>query len=385
MLVEIEAVAVSADRSLSPHANGESIRTMRWLRRLPIDLYLIALLATLLLATLLPARGAGATVAGHASTIAVGLLFFLYGARLAPREAWTGARHWRLHLLVLLTTFGLFPLLVLAASVLRPAILPGPLYSGLLFLGVVPSTVQSAIAFTSMARGNVPATVFSATFSNLAGVIVTPVLAAVMLTGTGTGTSTGEVGLSAGSIAKIVITLLLPFALGQALRPWIGDLVKRHSRILGPIDRGSILIVVYTAFSAGIVAGIWRQVSPWRILALVAVLAALLAVVLLLTGFVAARLGFSREDRVTIAFCGSNKSIATGLPMAAVLFSPHTVAIVVLPLMLYHQLQLVVCAILARRWGAAAQAATPAEEPSGADLATGEPPRREESRLLPGR
>ncbi|MBO4207707.1 bile acid:sodium symporter [Micromonospora echinofusca] len=305
------------------------------------------MLATVLVATVLPARGVGATVASTATTVAVAVLFFLYGARIAPREAWAGARHWRLHVLVMLSTFALFPLLAFAAQLLRPAVLTPELYQGLVFLCVVPSTVQSSIAFTSIAGGNVPAAIFTASLSNVAGVVLTPLLAALMLTGTGTMT------FSPAAIGEIVLQLVVPFAAGQALRPWIGAWMQRRRRVLGLVDRGSILLVVYTAFSAGVVAGIWHRISTGRLLALAAVLAVLLTVVLVATALAGRLLGFSWPDRITAIFCGSKKSMATGLPMAAVLFSPQVVGLIVLPLMLFHQLQLIVCAALARRWGAA--------------------------------
>lgn len=305
-------------------------------------------MATVGVAALLPARGAAATVAGTATAVAIGLLFFLYGARIAPRTAWAGARHWRLHVLVLLSTFALFPLLALGARVLEPAVLTPALYQGLVFLSVVPSTVQSSIAFTSIAHGNVPAAIFSASFSNIAGVVLTPLLAAALLG--------GAVGFSAGSIGEIMLQLVLPFALGQAARPWIGGWIDRRRGVLGYADRGAILLVVYTAFSAGVVAGVWHQVSVGRLLVLLGVLVVLLVVVLLLTGWSARLLGFARPDRVTVVFCGSKKSMATGLPMAAVLFTQQTVGLMVLPLMLFHQIQLIVCAVLARWWSTRAGA-----------------------------
>lgn len=321
---------------------------MRWPKWTFLDPFVALLLATVLVATLLPARGAVAGIASRATMVAVALLFFLYGARISPRDAWAGARHWRLHALVLLSTFALFPLLGLAARVLQPQVLTATLYQGLVFLCVVPSTVQSSIAFTSIAHGNVPAAVFSASFSNLAGVLITPLLATALLTGA------GAVTFSAASIIDIMLQLLVPFAVGQAVRPWIGRWMRRHRRLLGLVDRGSVLLVVYTAFSAGMVAGIWHQVSAGQLLALLAVLVVLLALVLVLTGLAGRLLGFAWPDRVTAVFCGSKKSMATGLPMAAVLFHPRNVGLMVLPLMLFHQIQLIVCAAMARRWGARA-------------------------------
>ncbi len=309
--------------------------------RLPLDPYVLALLSTVGLAALLPARGPAATLADGASTAAVALLFFLYGARLSTREALDGLRHWRLHLTVLASTFVLFPLLGLAARGLVPGLLTAPLYSGLLFLCLVPSTVQSSIAFTSIARGNVPAAICAGSFSSLAGIVLTPLLAAALLGGRAG-------GFSLDSLLKITLQLLLPFLLGQALRPRVGGFLVRHKQVLGRVDRGSILLVVYAAFSAGVVAGIWHRVSLPRLAALMVVEAVLLAVMLLATWYGAARLGFGREDRIAIQFAGSKKSLAAGLPMASVLFGTHA-ALAVLPLMLFHQMQLMVCAVIARR------------------------------------
>ncbi|MER7823394.1 bile acid:sodium symporter family protein [Streptomyces sp. NPDC096097] len=309
--------------------------------RLPLDPYVLALLATVGLAALLPARGPAATIADLASTGAVALLFFLYGARLSTREALDGLRHWRLHLIVLACTFVLFPLLGLAARGLVPGLLTAPLHAGLLFLCLVPSTVQSSIAFTSIARGNVPAAICAGSFSSLAGIVLTPLLAAGLLGG-------DAGGFSLDSLLKITLQLLLPFLLGQVLRPWVGGFLVRHKQVLGYVDRGSILLVVHAAFSAGVVAGIWHQVSLPTLAALMAVEAVLLAVMLLATWYGAARLGFDRADRIAIQFAGSKKSLAAGLPMASVLFGTHA-ALAVLPLMLFHQMQLMVCAVIARR------------------------------------
>lgn len=311
---------------------------------LPVDGYLLALVGTVALAALLPARGPAAAVSEGTSTGAVTLLFFLYGARLSTREAMTGLRHWRLHLTVLACTFVLFPVLGLAARGLVPYVLPPALYTGLLFLCLVPSTIQSSIAFTSLARGNVAAAICAGSFSSLVGLVVTPLLAVLVLHGDGG-------GFSADALLSIVCRLLLPFVAGQLLRRWIGGFLTRHRKLLGLVDRGSILLVVYTAFSAGMVEGIWHQVSGLRLLCLLGVEAVLLAVMLIATSYGAKRLGFPREDRIAITFAGSKKSLAAGLPMAGVLFGAQA-GLAVLPLMLFHQMQLMVCAVLAKRFAA---------------------------------
>lgn len=308
---------------------------------LPIDPYVVALLATVGLATVLPASGTAATVVDGASKAAIALLFFLYGARLSTREALDGLKHWRLHVTVLACTFVVFPLLGLAAGGLVPTVLSPSLYSGLLFLCLVPSTIQSSIAFTSIARGNVPAAICAGSFSSLAGIVLTPLLAAALL-GNGVG------GFSTDSLVKIVLQLLVPFVAGQLLRRWVGGFLVRHKKVLGRVDRGSILLVVYTAFSAGMTQGVWHLVTPARLGMLVAVEAVLLGVMLSLTWYGAKRLGFGREDRIAIQFAGSKKSLAAGLPMASVLFGAQA-SLAVLPLMLFHQMQLMVCAVIAKR------------------------------------
>ncbi|QCD59363.1 bile acid:sodium symporter [Streptomyces hawaiiensis] len=330
------------------------MKRLHWPSWMPIDPYILLLLGTVGLAALVPARGSAADVASGASTAAVALLFFLYGARLSTREALDGLRHWRLHATVLACTFLVFPLLGLAARGLVPVILTHPLYQGLLFLTLVPSTVQSSIAFTSMARGNVPAAICAGSFSSLVGIIATPLLAASLLGSSG--------GFSADSLLKIVLQLLVPFLAGQLLRRWIGGFVTRHKQVLGLVDRGSILLVVYTAFSAGMVQGIWHQVSPARLGGLFVVEAVILAVMLLLTWYGGKALRFGRADRIAIQFAGSKKSLAAGLPMASVLFGAQA-ALAVLPLMLFHQTQLIVCAVIAKRRAREAASEVTAPQP----------------------
>lgn len=331
-------------------------RTLTLPSWLPVDAYILALVGTVVLAALLPARSTAADVAGGASTGAVALLFFLYGARLSTAEALDGLKHWRLHLTVLACTFLVFPLLGLASKGLVPFVLTPELQAGFLFLCLVPSTIQSSIAFTSIARGNVPAAICAGSFSSLTGIFLTPLLAALLL-----GSAGG--GFSADSLLKIVLQLLVPFLAGQLLRRWVGGFLTRHRKVLGLVDRGSILLVVYTAFSEGMVAGIWSQVTPARLGALLAAEAVLLAVMLALTWYGARRFGFGREDRIAIQFAGSKKSLAAGLPMASVLFGAHA-SLAVLPLMLFHQMQLMVCAVIAKR---RSRDPEPVRDPAGTD------------------
>jgi solute carrier family 10 (sodium/bile acid cotransporter), member 7 len=316
---------------------------LKRLSALPIDTFLLAMAATVALAALLPARGAAADVMSVAAKAVIALLFFLYGARLSPQQAWQGVQRWQLHLLVLAATFVVFPVLGLAARGLVPWLMNLDLYNGLLFLCLVPSTVQSSIAFTSIARGNVSAALVSASLSNIVGVALTPLLVVLLMD------TTGAARMDATAIRDIVLQLLLPFVLGQLLRPWIAGWITRHSLLTKAVDRGSILLIVYTAFSIGMVERIWLSVDPWQLVVVAVVDTALLLAVLLFTWLIGQLTGLDRGDGIVLLFCGSKKSLASGLPMALVFFPSATVGVIMLPLMIFHQIQLVVCSAIASR------------------------------------
>ncbi|MEG8220895.1 bile acid:sodium symporter [Sphingomonas sp. HH69] len=309
------------------------------------DFFLLCLIATVAGASLIPARGVAVPWVEAAADMAIALLFFLHGAKLSRTAILQGAGSWRLHLYVLASTYILFPAIGLAMVALFRGVADGLLLTGLLYLTLLPSTVQSSIAFTAIAGGNVAAAVCSASLSNLVGILLTPLLVGFFMTGD------GESGaLSWQSVQVIALQLLLPFLGGHMLRPWIGTFIDRHKRVLMPIDRGSILLVVYTAFSAAVVGGIWSQVGVPDLLLL------LLLCVLMLVIVMGANLGLARlvglppADRIVLLFCGSKKSLVAGVPMAGALFPAAQVGIIVLPLMIFHQIQLFLCAALAGRF-----------------------------------
>ena len=313
-----------------------------WISRLKPDWYIILIISMVVLASLLPARGAAAPVFGVATQVAIALVFFLHGAKLSREAVIKGVTHWRLHLLVLAATFVMFPVLCLGLAALPGAITPAALAPGLIFLGCLPSTIQSSIGFTAIARGNVAATVASATASNLLGIALTPILAAVLMHTQG--------GFSLESAQSIVLQLLLPFVAGQLLRPWVGPWIARRSKMVGYVDRGSILLVIYSAFSEAVVEGIWTKVSALDLARLLILCCVLLAAVLLIT-LLAARAGrFNKEDEITIVFCGSKKSLASGVPMAGVLFPGAQLGLILLPVMIFHQIQLMACAVIANAY-----------------------------------
>lgn len=334
------------------------------LAKLHIDGFILAILVTVLVACLLPAGAGFAPTLDKIVYAAIALLFFLYGARMHPQEAIAGLKHWRLHALILAFTFVLFPLLGIALRVLDPWLLSADLYTGVLYLTLVPSTVQSSIAFTSIARGNVPGAIVSASASNLIGVLLTPLLVIAMTAAHLLGTD-GGLHIGAGAIVDICAQLLLPFVLGQLARPLIGGWVERNKAQLKYVDRGSIILVVYSAFSKGMRDGIWSAVDAWQIVFLIVLAVAMVAFMLWLTHFVAGRLGFDRADSIAIQFCGTKKSLASGLPMASVLFIGQPVSIIVLPLMIFHQIQLMMCSWLAGRYAEQSETAQPATPQPG--------------------
>ena len=305
--------------------------------------FILSLLATVTVATVLPARGGFAVFAGYMADAGIVLLFFLHGAKLSREAIWTGLRNWPLHLAVLASTFILFPLLGLG-MVRLPGVDPS-LAMGILFLTLLPSTVQSSIAFTAIARGNVAAAICSASFSNLLGILVTPALVALLMK------VEGGAGVSLASVEGILLQLLAPFVAGHLLRPWIGGFVGRHKSLLTVVDRGSILLVVYTAFGAAVVEGLWTRVSPGDLGRLFLLCLLLLGVILAATYMIARVMRLSPEDAIVLQFCGSKKSLASGVPMAGVLFPAAQVGVILLPVMLFHQIQLIACAMLARHYG----------------------------------
>ena len=311
--------------------------------------YTIAIFGMVVVASILPIGGAPGEVFSVATNLAIALLFFLHGARLSRDVVIAGMIHWRLHLFVLVTTFVVFPILGLIVLAV-PNLMTPALATGILFLCVLPSTVQSSIAFTSIAEGNVPAAICSASASNILGMFLTPLLVGLLFHTQGSG------GFSLGALEGILLQLLAPFILGQVLQPYLGRWLGRHKTLTQVVDRGSILMVVYGAFSEAVIEGLWHKLSAQDLGAVVVIDIVLLVVVLCFTFYVSGWFGFNRADRITITFCGSKKSLASGAPMANVIFAGQDVGSIVLPLMIFHQIQLMACAVLARRFASSAKA-----------------------------
>lgn len=310
------------------------------------DLLIVLIVLGVVLALIFPADGTFADVMDWVVKIVIGVLFFLYGARLSTREALNGLMHWRLHLLILAFTFLLFPLIGLALMPLQHAI-GEDLYQGILFLCLVPSTVQSSVNFTSIAKGNVPGAIISASASNLIGVFVTPVLVLLLMSSAG-----GGLTIDTSVFLDIALQLLAPFIVGQIARaviPAVQNFAK--AKPTSYVDKISIGLVVYVAFSEGIVMGVWSSVSWVAIVGIIIGSVVLVWIMLTVTSWVARKLGFNYADQVAIQFCGTKKSLASGLPMATVMFSGGA-GLIIVPLMIFHQVQLMMCSVRAAKYEA---------------------------------
>ena len=316
-------------------------------RGFTFDGFLVALVAVVVLAVLFPELGmkGGLLHADLVASYGIAGVFFLYGLTLAPDKLRQGAAHWRLHIAVQSGTFILFPVVVLAALyVLGPAV-PSPVATGFFMLAAVPSTVSSSVAMTSLARGNVPVAIFNATLSSLIGVFATPLLMAWFVA------TTGESLPLLPVIAKVLGLVVLPVIVGQIARRWLLGWATRYAKPIRLADRAIILAIVFNAFSNSMIEGIWTRYDPRLVIAMVVAVIALFFVIYGLMKIPCRLLGFDVPDTIACLFCASKKSLATGLPMAKVMFgSVPTLGLIIAPLMLYHFLQLVIVSVIANRF-----------------------------------
>lgn len=311
--------------------------------RIKIDWFIVAICASAAISSFIPATGKAAEILHICTTAAITILFYLYGVRLEAKQAWQGLMHWRLHLTILAMTFVIFPILGIISFKILTGLIPAALALGMLYTSLVPSTVQSSIAFTSIAKGNIAGAIVSASASNLLGVVLTPLLVMFLFS------QTGGVAIDPRAVIDISAQILLPFCLGQLTRKWTYGFVSTHPK-LKLFDQGSIVLVVYAAFSKGVTEGIWQKIKGLDLLIILIVCLIILAIMLWFTHFAALKLGFNRGDQIAIQFCGTKKSLATGLPMAMILFPQQDSGMLMIPLMCFHMLQLLACSVLAARY-----------------------------------
>jgi len=321
----------------------------QWIERLGGDPFLVGLLAMVGLAWVAPelGRSGGPVRLDFIATYGVGLVFLLYGLTLPPERLKAGLLNWRLHLVVQLATFVLFPLLIWAGLLAAGEGIDHDLALGLFYLGALPSTISSSVAMTSIARGNVAGAVFNASLSSLIGVVLTPLWVNAYLASGGASLDLGQV------LLKIMLLVVVPIALGQALRPWAGGWAARHPGPVKIADRVTILLIVLNSFSDSVAEGVWAGHGVGLVLTVGALSIVLFFAIYALLGLICARgLGFSIEDTIAARFCGTKKSLAAGVPMAKIMFGASpALGMVILPIIIYHLLQLIAAGILARRLG----------------------------------
>lgn len=306
------------------------------------DVFTTGILISLGLGIVVPCSGTGAVFFDWLTNAAIVLLFFLYGVKLSRKSVVEGLLNWRLQSMVFAFTFVFFPVVI---PLLRPLLEPmvgGALFMGLVYVACLPSTVQSSIAFTSVAGGNVPAAVCSASVSSLLGVFLTPLLVSLLFATDGSG---AQVGLD--TVLKICYQILLPFIAGQLSQPLLRKWVLGHKTLIGWNDKSTIWLVVYTAFSNATSGGYWDKLQATQLAGLVAACLIILCLTFAATWFSSKLLGFNREDQIAIVFCGSKKSLAVGAPMMMAIFGTLDNNLL-LPLMVFHQVQLMLCAHMAR-------------------------------------
>ena len=317
-------------------------KQIRILKLLRPDPFVQLLIFTIILATLLPVYGYGAKIASIISQIGIFSLFFLNGIRLPRQEVREGIKNWQLQGSIYFWVFAVMPFVGWGLSNIMISYIPETLAIGILFLGVLPSTVQSATAYNSLANGNVTASVIASAILNLTGVIVTPLLFATLASSSG-------FHISYEIFLRICLILLLPFFLGQLMQKYWFDWLNKRKQLVTYMDRGAIAIAVYVAFSGAVVAGIWSHIAVNEFFILSAILIIFLIIAFMGAWFMSGLLSFARNDRKAIMFAAAHKSLAIGAPLAAILFPHETAGIILLPILMYHLLQLIISAPIAHR------------------------------------
>ncbi|WP_407314886.1 bile acid:sodium symporter family protein [Pseudomonas sp. nanlin1] len=340
------------------------MHVFKHLKRVVTDWFLIGMCLAVVLAYLFPRFGAsgGAMHASTVTNVGVFVVFFLHGMNLSSEQIRNGLKNWKLHLMVQCTTFVLFPLIWLGCDRLFGTQVPALLMLGFLYLCALPSTISSSVALTGSAKGNVPAAILNASLSSVLGIFITPWLISLEM-----GSGTGGIDLS-DTLLNLCLMLLLPLVLGQLLRPLLGKFFAKHKRYTNLIDKWVILLLVYSAFCNSMVSGLWQQQGSSVLITAFIGSAVLLAVILLFTSSTARLLKFDHADKVAAVFCASKKSLAAGAPMAALIFGSNPgLGLILLPIMIYHPLQLIVCSIMAESY-AHSQKAPPAPAPTAAPV-----------------
>ncbi|PMO59610.1 bile acid:sodium symporter [Vibrio breoganii] len=325
---------------------------MNIVSKLKKEWFLVGMVLAIALATITPDFGktGGAIHLDKLTGIGVAIVFFLHGLGLAPSAIKAGLSNWRLHLFIQSATFIFYPLLWVIFGDLFLSYMPAALAFGFCYLFVLPSTVSSSVAMTSVGKGNVPGAIFNASLSSIIGVLITPFLIQLFM-----GFEGAQLNLM-DSVISIAKLLLLPMLVGQLARPLLLAFAEKHKAVVNKVDKYVILLIVYNAFCDSVANGIWHTFSIAMLATTIAVCVAVLMVMIHFFQWGARKSAFSHEDEVAAVFCGTKKTLAAGVPMAAVIFgSDPSLGMILLPIMLYHPIQIFYCAVMANRYAKSAE------------------------------
>lgn len=315
---------------------------MQTLRLILADKFIWLLSGAVLLATLIPVEGQAKDIASILFNAGIFAVFLLHGILLERHEVRAGLSNIRLQGTIFFWVFGVMLMIGLLLSNLLDTVLPADIALGFLFLGVLPSTVQSATSYCAIAKGNVAGSVVASAFINLVGVFLSPLLFALLAHAAG-------VVITSETVTKLAAILVLPFVLGQIFQKWLRPWVIEHKDLTGWLDKGAIALAVYVSFSAAIIAGMWSRVNGAEFVWLAAALMLWLGLAFGGTWLLGGLMRFVRADRKTLLFSGAQKSVAIGAPLAAIIFAPERAGLVILPLIFYHLAQLFLSAPVAVR------------------------------------
>nr|PMH86819.1 bile acid:sodium symporter [Shewanella sp. 10N.286.48.B5] len=320
---------------------------MNIMSKLKQEWFLVAMVAAIALAMVSAdvGKSGGILQLDQVTAIGIAMVFFLHGLNLSPKAIKAGVTNWRLHLYIQSATFIAYPILWLLFGDSLLAFMPAALAFGFCYLFVLPSTISSSVAMTSVAKGNIPAAIFNASLSSIIGVFITPLFIQLFMNLDG-----AELNLmdSVFSIAKL---LLIPMIVGQLLRPLLLRFIEKHKSVINKVDKIVIILIVYNAFCDSVINGIWSEFSAWLLLYCIAICTLVLLLMVHGIKWGAKRCQFNKEDEIAAVFCGTKKTLAAGVPMAQVIFgSDPALGMILLPIMLYHPIQIFYCALLANRY-----------------------------------
>ncbi|WP_275725279.1 bile acid:sodium symporter family protein [Vibrio furnissii] len=320
---------------------------MNVLAKIKKEWFLVGMVVAILLATVTSefGRSGGMIHLDQLTGVGVAIVFFLHGLGLSPQAIKAGVTNWRLHIYIQIATFVVYPILWVIFGEAFLAYMPVALAFGFCYLLVLPSTISSSVAMTSVGKGNVPGAIFNASLSSILGVFITPLLIQLFMGFEGVQLDLLD------SVISISKLLLLPMIVGQLMRPYLVAWVDRHKAVVNKVDKYVILLIVYNAFCDSVVNGIWSEFSMGLLVSSIAICTVILLFMVHLIQWGARRTKFTLPDEVAAVFCGTKKTLAAGIPMAKVIFGADpSLGMILLPIMLYHPIQIFYCAVLANRY-----------------------------------